>query len=194
MARHAAKAISGGVHGDVVHDSAHKHVNGAALYVDDIPEPPGLLHAAFGQSARAHARIKDLDLAPVWAAPGVTAVIAAGDVPGANNIGPVVPDEPIFAEGLVEFVGQCLFAVAAETLEEARRAARLAVVDYKDLKPIFTVAEAMAAKTFVLPPHRMKRAHDGVGGEHARQHVGERCAYLGGVLHARHAHDARDGL
>ena len=159
MARHAAKAISGGVHGDVVHDSAHKHVNGAALYVDDIPEPPGLLHAAFGQSARAHARIKDLDLAPVWAAPGVTAVIAAGDVPGANNIGPVVPDEPIFAEGLVEFVGQCLFAVAAETLEEARRAARLAVVDYKDLKPIFTVAEAMAAKTFVLPPHRMKRGN-----------------------------------
>ena len=159
MARDSTKAISGGVHEDLAHDSAHKHVNGAALYVDDIPEPPSLLHAAFGQSARAHARIKDLDLAPVRSAPGVVAVIAAGDVPGTNNIGPVVPDEPIFAEGLVEFVGQCVFAVAAENLEEARRAVRLAVIDYKDLKPIFTITEAMAAKSFVLPSHRMKRGN-----------------------------------
>ena len=159
MARGAAKFISGGVYQDVVHDSAHKHVSGAALYVDDIPEPPGLLHAAFGQSAHAHARIKGLDLGPVRAAPGVVAVIAADDVPGANNIGPVVPDEPIFAEGLVEFVGQSMFAVAAETVEEARRAALLAVVDYKDLKPVLTIEQAMAAKTFVLPSHRMTRGN-----------------------------------
>ena len=82
MARRATEAISGGVHENLVHDSAHKHVSGAALYVDDIPEPPGLLHAAFGQSARAHARIKNLDLAPVRAAPGVVAV---GVVPSTSK-------------------------------------------------------------------------------------------------------------
>ena len=60
-------AVAGGVHASVPHDSALAHATGAALYVDDLPEPAGLLHVVFGQSPHAHARIVSMDLAPVSA-------------------------------------------------------------------------------------------------------------------------------
>ncbi len=158
MARAArARRIKGGVHEALVHDSARKHVTGEAVYVDDIPEPPGLLHAAFGQSTRPHARIVSMDVARVRAAAGVVAVITAADIPGVNDVGPVVADDPIFADETVEFVGQCLFAVAAETVEQARRAARLGEIDYDDLEPVLGIDDAMAKQSFVLPPYRMER-------------------------------------
>ncbi len=152
-----ARAITGGVHSAVAHDSARKHVTGEAVYVDDIPEPPGLLYAAFGLSERAHARVLSLDLGPVEASPGVVAVMAAADVPGLNDVGPVIADDPIFAEGLVEYAGQSLFAVAAESVEEARRAARRALVEYHDLEAILTVDAALQRQSQVAPSYTLRR-------------------------------------
>jgi len=146
-----------GVHQSLPHDSAAKHVSGEALYTDDLPEPPGLLYAAFGMSERPHARIASLDLRAVRNAPGVVAVMIAADVPGDNNCAPIMHDDPIFADGLVEYVGQSIFAVAAGTVEAARRAARLAKIEYEDLPAILTAEAAMEAKSFVLPRHEMKR-------------------------------------
>lgn len=149
-------AIKGGVGTSERHESAHLHVSGEARYTDDIPEPQGALHAAIGMSARPHARVRGLDLDPVRAAPGVVAVVTAGDVPGTNDIG-IRGDDPIFADGLVEFVGQSLFAVAATSVGAARRAARLAVVEYEDLEPLLDVDSALAAESFVLPTMRLDR-------------------------------------
>src|SRR5712672_281188 len=98
---------------------------GAAL-PHDSAEVRGTLHAALGLSERAHARIKSIDLTKVLAAPGVVAVLTAKDVPGKNDYGPVIADDPIFATTLVQYVGQSIFAVAARTVNQARRAARLA--------------------------------------------------------------------
>ena len=78
--------IRGGVHQTLAHESARKHVSGEAVYIDDMPEPPGLLHAAFGLSQRAHARISKLDLAPVRRAPGVVALMAAADPGKLSNL------------------------------------------------------------------------------------------------------------
>ncbi|MFO0987181.1 MAG: xanthine dehydrogenase molybdopterin binding subunit [Alphaproteobacteria bacterium] len=150
-------AAAGVVHRPIAHDSAEKHVTGAALYVDDVPEPPGTLFAAFGLSARPHARLTSVDLAPVRAAPGVVAVMAAADIPGQNDCAPVFADDPIFADGVVEHVGQCIFAVAAATVEQARRAARLARIEYEDLPALLTVEDALAAKSLLEPPQVMKR-------------------------------------
>ena len=151
------RPVSGGIHEALPHDSADLHVCGEARYVDDLPEPPGTLDAAFGMSSEAHAKLLALDLEPVRRAPGVVAVIAAGDIPGENNIGPVQPDEPLFAADLVEFRGQPLFAVAATSVELARRAARLAKVRYEPLEPIVTIEQALAKQSFVLPTVRMQR-------------------------------------
>ncbi|HUL09544.1 MAG TPA: xanthine dehydrogenase molybdopterin binding subunit [Candidatus Acidoferrum sp.] len=156
--RAAAAAVKGGVHNAVAHDSAHKHVSGAAVYVDDIPEPPGTLQLYAAQSDRAHARIRRMDLSEVRAAPGVVAVLTAADIPGSNDVSPIGKhDDPIFATGLVEFAGQVLFAVAAETIDAARAAAKLAIVEYDDLEPILSVEDALTKQSFVLDSYEMRR-------------------------------------
>jgi xanthine dehydrogenase large subunit len=139
------------------HESGLLHVTGAAQYTDDLPELRGTLHAAVGLSTRAHARIESLDLDPVRAADGVVAVVAAADVPGVNDCGPVVADDPIFAEGETLYAGQSLFAVAATSQLAARRAARLAHVSYVDLPALLDPDAAVAAGAFVLPTERMAR-------------------------------------
>jgi xanthine dehydrogenase large subunit len=141
------------------HESAHLHVSGEAAYVDDIALPANALHAALGVSTVAHARIRSMDLSPVREARGVVAVAGAADVPGENNFGPVLKDDPIFAESLVEFAGQALFGVAATSYQAARRAARLARIHYEELPAILDVRQALAAGSFVLPTQRLRRGN-----------------------------------
>ena len=131
----------------LAHDSAEKHVSGRALYIDDMPEPPGLLHLAFGLSDRAHARIAAFDLSAVRAAPGVVLVLTAEDIPAKNDISPLgLGDDPLFADGEVLYHGQSLFVVAAETREAARRAVRLANVDYEDRPALLDIAAARGCR------------------------------------------------
>src|SRR5262245_44175788 len=150
-----------GIRGDVGsahrHDSAEKHVAGAAAYIDDIPEPAGLLHVFIAQSAKAHARVTGMDLSAVRAAPGVVAVLTAADIPDHNDHSPGPGDDPIFSEGEVNYVGQSLFAVAAESLEAARAAAMLAAVTYEVLPAAVTIAAAREAKLEIEPVQIMKR-------------------------------------
>ena len=129
-----AEKIEGGAHASVRHDSAHKHVAGTAIYIDDIAEPAGTLHAGLGLSTVAHGVLKAVDLSAVRAAPGVVDVLTYEDVPGVNDVSPSgMNDDPVFAAGKVEFHGQPIFCVIAETREEARRAARLAKIEYEEL-------------------------------------------------------------
>ncbi|SCB32876.1 xanthine dehydrogenase molybdopterin binding subunit [Rhizobium multihospitium] len=128
------ETIIGGVHSSPRHDSAHKHVSGAAVYIDDITEPTGTLHAGLGLSTVAHGIVKSVDLSAVRAAPGVVTVLTHEDVPGVNDISPsYMHDDPVLAAGKVEFHGQPIFCVIAETREQARRAARLAKIEYEEL-------------------------------------------------------------
>jgi xanthine dehydrogenase large subunit len=139
------------------HESAELHVRGAATYTDDIAELSGTLHAALGLSSHAHARIVSVDLAPVRASAGVVAVLTVADIPGLNDCGPIIHDDPILADGLVQYVGQPIFIVVADSHDNARRAARLAVVTYDDLPAILTPQAARAAGSYVLPPMRLTR-------------------------------------
>ena len=142
---------------EVPHDSAALHCAGEAQYIDDLPEPRGMLHAALGVSPIARGRIRGLDLDSVRAAPGVIAVIVAADIPAVNDVGPIQHDDPIFADATVEFAGQPIFAVAATSVRAARQAAKLARLDLEPLDPILTVESALAAESFVLPPVHVKR-------------------------------------
>ena len=139
------------------HDSAELHVAGAARYTDDLPEPRGTLHIALGVSPIAHGRIRELDLTAVRAAPGVVDVITAADIPGVNDVGPIAHDDPILASDIVEYAGQPVFAVAANDVVAARRAARLARFDIEPLPAILTIDEALAAQSWVLPPVHVVR-------------------------------------
>ncbi len=139
------------------HDSAAGHVSGRARYVDDMPEPQDLLHLAFGLSERPHARIRSLDLSAVRSHPGVVAVFTAGDIPGTNDVSPVAHDDRLLADGTVHYVGQPIFLVAAESVAAARRAARLAKVEYDELPHLVTIDEALAAGSVIEETQRMAR-------------------------------------
>jgi xanthine dehydrogenase large subunit len=141
----------------VPHESAVLHVRGTAAYTDDLPEPRGTLHAALGVSPVAHGRLRQLDLAAVHGAPGVVDVIAAADLPGVNDVGPIVHDDPILADGTLHFAGQPVFAVAATSVDAARRAATLAHMDIEPLPAILTIDAALAAGSYVLPPVHVTR-------------------------------------
>ena len=154
-----ANRIAGGVHQSLRHDSAHKHVTGTAEYTDDIMEPVGTLHACLGLSTVAHGHIEAMDLSAVEAAPGVCWVMTAADIPGVNDISPNgLHDDPIFATETVEFWGQPLFAVVAQTRELARRAARLAKVRYRKLPHALDIESATAAgHPYVTAPLTLQR-------------------------------------
>jgi xanthine dehydrogenase large subunit len=139
------------------HDSAELHVSGEALYCDDIPVPANTLHAAFGISSIAHGRVRQLDLSRVENAPGVIMTAVAADIPGENNYGSVVHDDPIFAAELVQYAGQPLFAVAATSHRAARRAASLARVEYEEFPAILDVRAALAAESYLMPSERIIR-------------------------------------
>ncbi|WP_211461231.1 xanthine dehydrogenase molybdopterin binding subunit [Collimonas silvisoli] len=141
------------------HESAILHVLGEATYTDDIPEAQGTLHAALGMSQKAHARIRSINLDAVRSAPGVATVLTAADIPGTNDCGPIIHDDPILADGLVEYVGQPIFAVIADTHDNARRAVRKVAIDYEELPAILTPQAAHAAKSYVLPPMHLARGN-----------------------------------
>ena len=141
------------------HESALLHVAGEATYTDDIVELHGTLHAALGLSQKAHARLRSVDLTKVRAAAGVVAVYTAADIPGTNDVGAIIHDDPVLADGLVQYVGQPIFIVVAHSHDAARRAARLALIDYEELPAILTPRAAHAAQSYVLPPMHLARGN-----------------------------------
>lgn len=164
------------------HDSGPLHVTGSAPYVDDLPTPANALHACFGLAPVGRSTIDKLDLSAVWAAPGVVDVITAADIPGENNAGPVVHDEPLLAEGEILFPGQALFCVLAESRLQARKAARLFVLDTTEQPAVTTVDEAIDANSFLHDPLVFKRGDVNQAIEDA-EHSSTSRLYIGGQEH-----------
>jgi xanthine dehydrogenase large subunit len=145
------------VHTSQRHDSALKHVTGQALYIDDMPEPAGTLHAALILSPVAAGRLRKLDLAPVASAPGVVAVLGPNDVPGKNDVAPVGQNEPLFAVEQIDYAGQPLAMVVGETLDAARHAAERAVIDIEPAEAILDIETALTRKAYVQAPQTLLR-------------------------------------
>ncbi len=148
------------------HESAHLHVAGTAPYTDDLPELAGTLHAALGLSPIAHGVIEAIDVDAIRALPGVVDVFTATGIPGRNDCGSLVHDDPILAGeagATLRYVGQPVFAVVARTRDDARRAAAQArsVIRATPLPPILTPEQAHAAQQYVLPPMHLERGRAG---------------------------------
>ena len=125
------------------HESAALHVAGEAAYIDDMPELAGTLHCALGLAPIAHGRLMGLDLDAVRAMPDVVAVLTAADIPGANDCGSIIHDDPILCDGEIRYLGQPLFAVLARTRQAARRAAAQAkkIASVEAAEPVETPVE-----------------------------------------------------
>jgi len=127
------------------------HARGATLFVDDIPEPADMLFAAVFTSPFACGNLRGIDASIAEEADGVARVFTAKDIPGENEIGGIIPDETLLADGEVDFAGQPVAVVVAESTEAARKAAALLKVDIAEHTPILDPREAAAQGRFVVP-------------------------------------------
>jgi xanthine dehydrogenase large subunit len=153
LAELAAVAARGEQGKELPHESAALHVTGEAIYTDDIPELRGTLYAALITSPVAHGELvgEGIDRAAILALHGVVAVFTAKDIPGENNCGPIIHDDPFLADGTVQFVGQPVAVVVAREMLYAREAAAKAEVKVFELPAIITIEQALEAGSFVIP-------------------------------------------
>ncbi len=130
------------------------HVRGESVYLDDIPVVQGTLYACVFDSPIAHGKLRSIDTSAAEASEGVFRVITAKDIIGENQIGGIVPDEPLLAEGEVHFQGMPIAIVVAESEELARRAAKKIVVDIEELEPVTDARTAAANGDLIVPPKK----------------------------------------
>ena len=127
------------------------HTRGESLFIGDLPDPADLLHAAVVASRVPHGRVTRLDTTPAAAIEGVACVLTAADIPGENQIGGIVMDEPLLAEGEVHFAGQPIAIVVADTPGQAREAAAAIEIEYQELPGVFDPREAAATGSLIVP-------------------------------------------
>jgi len=113
-----------------------KHVKGESIFVDDMPVPQGTLYAFVFDSSIAHGKITKLDLSEAFKVPGVVRIITYKDIPGENQIGNIIPDEHLLAEDTVEFIGEPIAIVIAETEMIAKMAKNKIKIEYEELPPV----------------------------------------------------------
>jgi xanthine dehydrogenase molybdopterin binding subunit len=140
-----------------VHDSAPTHVTGESVYIDDMPVDERLLIGYVVTGSHAHARIHRSDVSRAREFPGVHAVLSFKDIPGANQLGPVVHDERCLAIDEVTFVGQAVFLIAAESESIAREAAKKIEIEYEPLDAILTIEDAMKSDSLLGPGRKIER-------------------------------------
>ncbi len=140
----------------IPHESAVKHVTGEAVYVDDILVNEQLLVGRVVYSPHAHARIVSFDLSEAKKIPGVHAVLCYKDIPGHNQMGPVVKDERCLAENEVVCVGQAMFLIAAESEKQCLEAERKIKVEFELLEPVLTIERAMEKNALMGPPAKIE--------------------------------------
>ena len=163
-------------------DEVELHLSGASRFIDDMPEPAMLLHGAVCCANVPHAKIVSLDSARARAMAGVCGVFTAKDIPGQNQLGRIIKDEPLLADGEVHFVGQPIAFVIATSPQLARRAAASIEVAY-ELRPACFDPVAAHANGDLIAPSRTVAMGDTLGAFASCAHVIEGSCDSGGQEH-----------
>ncbi|MBI9053149.1 MAG: molybdopterin-dependent oxidoreductase [Bacteroidales bacterium] len=132
------------------------HVTGKSVYVDDIPVQTGTLFGAVFGSPIAHGKIKDLDLSEAEALEGVEKIFTYNDIPGRNQIGGIIEDEPLLAENEVHFIGHPVAIIVAKSEIIARKATKLIKIDIEELEIITDPRVAQQKGHLLTPPRTFK--------------------------------------
>ncbi|MDQ6787570.1 MAG: molybdopterin-dependent oxidoreductase [Acidobacteriota bacterium] len=132
------------------------HVRGESIYLDDIPLLQGTLYACVYDSQIAHGKLKSVDTSEAEKSEGIVRVVTAKDLIGENQIGGILPDEPLFADDEVHFQGMPIALILAETEEQARHAAKLIKVEIEPLEIVTDPRIAFAKGDLIVPPKHFK--------------------------------------
>ncbi|MEQ1763016.1 MAG: molybdopterin cofactor-binding domain-containing protein [Pyrinomonadaceae bacterium] len=133
---------------------SHSHVRGESVYLDDIPLVEGTLFACVFDSPVAHGKLLSVDTSQAEGSEGVYRIITAKDLIGENQIGGIVPDEPLLADDEVHFRGMPIAVVLAETEELARKAAKKITAEIERLPVVTDPRIAAANGDLIVPPKK----------------------------------------
>ena len=134
------------------HESAVMHVTGEARYVNDMPEAAGALTGRVVYSPYACARIISFDLSEAELVQGVCKILSYKDIPGENQLGAIVHDEPCLAVNAVKCIGQAVFLIAAETEAAAIEAEKKIIIQYHELEAVTDLETAISLNRLISPP------------------------------------------
>ena len=166
----------------IAHESGSYHATGQAVYTDDMPRNELSLEGYVFYSPFAHAKILSYDLSAAKSLAGVHQILTYEDIPGANQMGPVVHDELILAENETTFIGQAIFLIAAETEDIARKAAKLINVEFEELPRILSIEEAIKNKNLLAPERKIESGNVNKGLQQSK-HFLEGSLQIGGQEH-----------
>jgi xanthine dehydrogenase large subunit len=129
-----------------------KHVRGESQFINDINVPEGTLYAAVFDSKIAHGKILNINIEEAESISGVKAILTSKDIPGINQVGGIIPDETLFAEDEVHFIGEPIGIVIADSYETAKKAVNTIKIDYEKLPVIIDPREAFEKGKLIMPP------------------------------------------
>ena len=141
---------------EIRHESAIKHVTGEARFVNDLEPRKDVLYGLVVYSSEAHARIKDININAANELAGVISIVDYKNIPGQNQMGPVIHDEPCLAEDRVEVIGQAVLLIAAIDRETAIKASKLIHIEYEPLPSITSLEEAISSDNMLCPPRKIE--------------------------------------
>lgn len=133
-----------------------RHVKGESQFIDDLKVPEGTLTAYVYYSPIAHGKILEIDFTKALQSKGVAGIFSAKDIPGENQIGGIIPDENLFAENEVHFIGHPIAVVVADSYLHAKEASKKISSIYEKLKPVLDPREAAANNLLIIPPRKFE--------------------------------------
>ena len=142
---------------NIPHDSAALHVSGESLFLDDVAPARNEVFVGFVGSTVAHGELISIDVLEARKVPGVVAVLTHEDIPGHNDIGPVIKDEHLLVSKTAVFLGDPVVLVVAESREALLAAKRQVRIEMRELAPIFSIDEAIANNSFLSDPRIIQR-------------------------------------
>jgi len=142
---------------DIPHDSAKTHVTGESVFIDDLPLAKNELQVDFFGSPVAHGKILSLDLSAAEKIEGIAGLFTYKDLDGSNQFGPIIQDEHLLAEHSVHFVGEPIVIIAGENKQAIEKAKKAIRIEIEELRPIFTINEAISREQFIGVPRLIKR-------------------------------------
>lgn len=138
------------------HDSAIQHVTGDAIYINDMPTNTQMLTGKVVYSQHAHAKITSINYSEALNVKGVHAILSYKDIPGKNQMGPVIHDELCLAENEVTCIGQAILLIAAENAEIAREAEKLITIEYQALDAILDIETAIKKSKLIAAQRKIE--------------------------------------
>lgn len=139
------------------HESAIGHVTGRAHYVDDALLPGNALYGYPVLAPVAKGKILNIDFSALNELEGIQATLTAADIPGKSDIGPVFPGDVLLAEKNIQYHGQPVALVVADSYDIARKAARLVQVETQAEDAQLDIHTAISNEDWVLPPMTIAR-------------------------------------